>query len=153
MHKIAVYSIMKKEEKCYKEIAQDFTKMSRKFADIKTFDIFSKKIGSAQTKGEDEAKAAYTQALEPYIKSGLNIALDPKGEVLNSEEFSSFFEKSQTINFFIGGAYGFEKKFLEKCDKIISLSKMTFSHKLAKIVLLEQIYRGLSIVNAHPYHK
>ncbi len=58
-----------------------------------------------------------------------------------------------TINFFIGGAFGFEKDFLNQCDKVISISDMTMAHKIANIVLLEQVFRGLCILNNHPYHK
>ncbi|MDN5377136.1 MAG: rRNA (pseudouridine1915-N3)-methyltransferase, partial [Sulfurospirillum sp.] len=45
------------------------------------------------------------------------------------------------------------EEFLKKTDKVISLSKLTYAHKIAKVVLLEQIYRGLCIKNNHPYHK
>ena len=58
-----------------------------------------------------------------------------------------------SVKFFIGGAYGFEEQFLKQCDKVISLGKITMSHKIAKVVLLEQIYRGFSILSNHPYHK
>jgi len=53
----------------------------------------------------------------------------------------------------IGGAYGFNQEFLNKTQKVISLSKLTFAHKIAKTVLYEQIYRGHCIKNNHPYHK
>jgi rRNA large subunit m3Psi methyltransferase RlmH len=65
---------------------------------------------------------------------------------LNSVEF-------MLVKFFIGGAYGFEDSFLQKSDAIISLGKLTMSHKIAKVVLLEQIYRGFSILSNNPYHK
>jgi len=57
------------------------------------------------------------------------------------------------VKFFIGGAYGLENSFLQKSDAVISLGKLTMSHKIAKAVLLEQVYRGFSILNNHPYHK
>jgi 23S rRNA (pseudouridine1915-N3)-methyltransferase len=58
-----------------------------------------------------------------------------------------------SIKFVVGGAYGFEDSFLKKSDAVISLGKLTMSHKIAKAVLLEQIYRGFSILSNHPYHK
>lgn len=58
-----------------------------------------------------------------------------------------------SVKFFVGGAYGFEDSFLKKSDAIISLGNITMSHKIAKAVLLEQIYRGFSILSNHPYHK
>jgi len=57
------------------------------------------------------------------------------------------------VKFFIGGAYGFEEEFLQQSNAVISLGKITMSHKIAKAVLLEQIYRGFSILSNHPYHK
>jgi len=153
VHKIDIYVISKKDEKCYEEITNEFIKMSKKYGDIKVNQIFNKKINQAQSCDELSAKKSYSNALEPYLKNGFNIVLDPNGKELDSFEFSEVIKKSPKINFFIGGAYGFENEFLKKCDMTISLSKLTFSHKLAKIVLLEQIFRAFTIINAHPYHK
>jgi 23S rRNA (pseudouridine1915-N3)-methyltransferase len=72
---------------------------------------------------------------------------------VDSYEFAKELKDSMTVNFFIGGAYGFEREFLSKCNKAISFGKITLSHKLVKVVLLEQIFRGLTINNNHPYHK
>jgi len=58
-----------------------------------------------------------------------------------------------SVKFFIGGAYGFEDEFLKQSNAVISLGKITMSHKIAKAVLLEQIYRAFSILSNHPYHK
>jgi len=88
---------------------------------------------------------------EKYTKDGFNVILTPEGKLMDSYEFANIFEHSK-INFFIAGAWGFEEKFKKK-GKNISLSPLTMSHKIAKLVLFEQIYRGLSIKNNHPYHK
>ena len=88
---------------------------------------------------------------EKYTQEGFNIILTPEGKLVDSFEFSNFFEHSK-INFFIAGAYGFEEEFKKKGINI-SLSPLTMSHKIAKIVLFEQIYRALAIKNNHPYHK
>nr|MDA3945773.1 23S rRNA (pseudouridine(1915)-N(3))-methyltransferase RlmH [Helicobacteraceae bacterium] len=71
----------------------------------------------------------------------------------DSGKFSTLITDKIAIKFFIGGAYGLEEPFLKRCDKVISLGKITMSHKIAKVVLLEQIYRGFSILSNHPYHK
>jgi 23S rRNA (pseudouridine1915-N3)-methyltransferase len=57
------------------------------------------------------------------------------------------------VNFFIGGAYGFERGFVAQSNNAISFGKITLSHKLVKVVLMEQIFRGLTILHNHPYHK
>lgn len=152
MVKIRVISIVKKDDKFYKDIINEFTKMSLKFAKIENLNLFSKELNSLNS--EDEIKRYYTNLLVPYLTlNSLNIALDPNGENLESFEFSKLLTDFSQVNFFIGGAYGFEKVFLNRCQKIVSLSNLTFSHKIAKVVLYEQIFRGLSIVNNHPYHK
>jgi 23S rRNA (pseudouridine1915-N3)-methyltransferase len=149
---INLYSIAKKENDDYSKIANDLSKMIKKFAKIDDKTIFTKEISKAQTISNMQAKKSYTNAYEPFLQNSYNIALDVEGKHLNSFEFSNILDHPN-INFFIGGAYGFEDDFLKRCDKKISLSTLTFSHKIAKIVLLEQIFRGLCIKNNHPYHK
>ena len=66
--------------------------------------------------------------------------------------FANLIANYQEVSFFIGGAYGFSSDFLRSL-KTLSLSPLTLSHKIAQIVLCEQIYRALSIMTNHPYHK
>lgn len=153
MSKINIYQIAKSSNDEFNKIVEDFIKMSSKYAKIEIHNLFNKKIAKAQTISDIEAKKSYTEVFEPYLSSGLNIALDVKGKKVDSFEFSKFFENSAIVNFYIGGAYGFESSFLQKCDKKISLSELTMAHKIANIVLCEQIFRGLCIINNHPYHK
>ena len=152
MHKILLYAIGKKERKCYECVYEELIKNAKKYATIEVVDIFNKKINQAQNSGL--AQESYTQALQPYLKSDyLNIALHPEAKELDSFEFANLFEEHSKIAFFIGGAYGFENSFLQQCTMRLSLSRLTMSHKIAKMVLLEQIFRALTIVHNHPYHK
>lgn len=98
------------------------------------------------------AQKAYESVYVPYI-SGYNIALDVKGETLSSQELAKVLSNHSRINIFIGGAYGFSNEFKGQMQKLISLSSLTMAHKIAKLVLFEQIYRALSINANHPYHK
>lgn len=151
MH-IKVFVIEKSSDKAIETSTQEFIKMSSRFAKVEQVKIFNKHIALSQTLGEEEAKASYTKVYEPFLK-GHNIALDVEGEMLSSEAFSELLTSEGTINFFIGGAFGFELSFLRQTQKIISLSRLTYAHKIAKVVLFEQIYRGLCIKHHHPYHK
>jgi len=150
--KINIYQIAKNDKDEFEPLIKNFIKMSSKYAKIEIHNLFNKQIGKAQTIGEKEAKASYSEVFEPKLK-GLNIALDVLGKRIESYKFSELISNDTTINFFIGGAFGFEKEFLNKCDKIITLSDLTMAHKIANLVLLEQIFRGLCIANNHPYHK
>ena len=149
---VKVFTIEKSSDKSLDAIASEYTKMISRFAKVEEIKIFNKQIATAQMIGEREAKASYTKAYESHLK-GYNVALDVEGLHVNSQEFSTLFEHDVNINFFIGGAFGFESAFLQQTQKIISLSRLTYAHKIAKVVLFEQIYRGLCIKNNHPYHK
>lgn len=83
------------------------------------------------------------------------VLLDEKGKQLTSIETSKYLQKKMNsgirkLYFVVGGAYGFDDT-LHHLEKL-SLSKMTFSHQMIRTFLLEQIYRGFSILNSEPYH-
>lgn len=127
--------------------------MASRYAKIEVHSLFNKNISKAQTLGEVESQKAYNELYIPKLSNGYNIALDVLGKPLDSFKFSTLLEDKITINFFIGGAYGFNREFLTKCDTTISLSQLTMAHKVANVVLCEQIFRSLCILNNHPYHK
>ena len=127
--------------------------MSSKYAKVEVHSLFNKQISKAQTIGEKESQQSYNDVYIPKLTSGYNIALDVLGKKVDSFKFSKLLEDKVTINFFIGGAYGFDREFLNRCDVSISLSDLTLAHKIANIVLCEQIFRSLCILNNHPYHK
>ncbi len=149
---IKIYTIEKLKKDNFYDIILDYKKMISKFAKIEDRAIFSKDIAKAQSIGEAEAKRSYTKAFLPLL-GDFNVALDVNGKELDSFQFSELFKDRASLSFFIGGAYGFEDEFLRKCDIKVSLSRLTMGHKIAKIVLFEQIYRAFTILNNHPYHK
>lgn len=152
MIKINIYTILKPSKDEFDSIIKEFIKMSSKYAKVEFHYVFNKTISKAQTIGEKESQASYSEAYEPLLK-GYNIALDVLGKRVDTFAFSKQIEGKNEINYFIGGAFGFEREFLKKCDSIISLSDLTMAHKVANVMLAEQIYRALSIQNNHPYHK
>ena len=91
-------------------------------------------------------------------KKSYNIALCVEGKQYSSDEFSELFEKAANqghsrVCFVIGGPYGMDERVKNACDVKLSLSKMTFTHRMAKILLLEQIYRAGNILSGGNYHK
>lgn len=151
--KINIYQIVKKTNDGFEPLVNEFIKMSSKYAKVEVHSLFNNQISKAQTIGLKEAQRSYNEIFIPKLSSGYNIALDVLGKKVDSYKFASLFENQTNINFFIGGAFGFDTGFLAKCDKIISLSDLTMAHKIANIVLCEQIFRSLCILNNHPYHK
>ncbi len=85
------------------------------------------------------------------------ILLDEKGRELSSEEFAGFIQKKQNsglrdIAFVVGGPYGFSDGVKLAAAERLSLSRMTFSHQLVRLVFVEQLYRAFTIINGEPYH-
>jgi len=85
------------------------------------------------------------------------ILLDEKGTQNTSAGFAQFLEKkmlagSRQLVFVIGGPYGFSEKVYEKAMQKISLSAMTFSHQMVRLIFLEQLYRAFTIIRGEPYH-
>ncbi len=85
------------------------------------------------------------------------ILLDSRGKQLSSEEFSRFISEHQDrgtaqMLFAVGGADGFSSQMREAAQLTLSFGKMTLAHELARVVLLEQLYRAFTIMKGHPYH-
>jgi 23S rRNA (pseudouridine1915-N3)-methyltransferase len=85
------------------------------------------------------------------------LLLDSRGKELSSEQWAEFIRNYQDRNpqpllFAIGGADGFSAESRDAAQQIVSLGKITLAHELARVVLLEQIYRAFTILKGHPYH-
>ncbi|MBV9568089.1 MAG: 23S rRNA (pseudouridine(1915)-N(3))-methyltransferase RlmH [Hyphomicrobiales bacterium] len=113
-----------------------------------------------ESRARDEATRKREEAagLAGRSEGAVRIALDERGETLNSKEFAKFLEKhrasgAKSLAFLIGGADGLAPDVLKTAHQTISFGAMTLPHQLARIVLLEQIYRALTIRSGHPYHR
>ncbi|MGA7080269.1 MAG: 23S rRNA (pseudouridine(1915)-N(3))-methyltransferase RlmH [Terriglobales bacterium] len=84
------------------------------------------------------------------------VLLDSRGKQFSSEELAEFLQREQlnavALLFAIGGSDGFSDEARGRASLILSLGKMTLPHELARVVLLEQLYRGFTILKNHPYH-
>jgi 23S rRNA (pseudouridine1915-N3)-methyltransferase len=85
------------------------------------------------------------------------ILLDENGKEYTSVGFSDFLQKKmnsgiKTVVFVIGGPYGFSEEVYQKAQGKVALSQMTFSHQMVRLFVIEQIYRGFTILNNEPYH-
>jgi len=87
----------------------------------------------------------------------LIISFDRKGKQFNSLQFADLtqklFSSGKSCSLIIGGSHGLSGSFLKKSDHVISFSALTFPHKLFKILLIEQLYRAITIIKNKPYHK
>ena len=85
------------------------------------------------------------------------ILLDENGKTFNSVGFSDYLQKKmnagiKTLVFVIGGPYGFSETVYQKANGKVSLSEMTFSHQMVRLFVIEQLYRGFTILKNEPYH-
>lgn len=105
--------------------------------------------------GEAQILWIYPKDLEKaLIKEKKYICLDPTGTLYTSEGFAKFLDSQEVqIIFVIGGDEGLSPTICENATALISLSKMTFTHHMTRLILAEQIYRGLLINANRPYHK
>lgn len=112
-----------------------------------------------EVKASAENKEAEGEAILKKVKEiggGHLIALSEWGKkytsVAFSEWFSGILERSPRVILLIAGAEGFSSEVLKLCQERLSLSELTFPHKLARIILVEQLYRAQTIRSGHPYH-
>ncbi len=94
--------------------------------------------------------------LKQLSPSDTLVLLDEHGKELRSVELAAWLEKKQVstnrLVLCIGGPYGFSKAVYDRADEMLSLSKMTFSHQMVRLILTEQIYRACTIIKGEPYH-
>ena len=105
-----------------------------------------------------EVQANEEKNILKRIKSdSLIISFDRKGKQFNSLQFADLTQKllssGKSCSLIIGGSHGLSESFLKKSDHVISFSALTFPHKLFKILLIEQLYRAITIIKNKPYHK
>ena len=105
-----------------------------------------------------EIKIRETEQLMKNITvSDYVVLLDETGKELGSVEFSGFLSQRfssgiKSLVFIVGGAFGVSESLKKKVNVILSLSQMTFSHQMVRLFFLEQLYRGLTILNNESYH-
>ena len=143
----------------FQDVVRDYEKRIKNLGrSIGLKEIIYKEIKNSNKKNITEKKDEETKKLiGQKEKEAVNILLDIEGSKLNSVEFSECIldqaDINQNINFFIGGSEGIDRKYFGDFDKIISFGDLTWPHKMFKMMLLEQIYRSITIINKHPYHK
>jgi|Deesub1362A_J573_1020465.scaffolds.fasta_scaffold15509_3 23S rRNA (pseudouridine1915-N3)-methyltransferase len=142
--KILLAFIGKTKSKEISALVEKYVTMSRKFVSI----------GIVEVKEKNNLPAQLKELRKRLDEKSFWVILHDQGEEMSSEKFANFLKdklaSQKQIIFITGGFYGVP---LDKYDKILSLSKMTYSHELIRVMLTEQIYRALAIIYGHPYPK
>lgn len=160
MQKITVLCVGKLKEKFYQEAAAEYVKRLGRHCKLDVVELPESRLPEDPSPGEiQRALAAEAAAIrEKLPRGGAVIALCIEGKPCSSVELSRRMQelavsgKSQ-LTFLIGGSVGLAEDLKRQADWRLSMSPMTFPHHLARIMLLEQIYRAYQIAGGAKYHK
>ena len=152
--KIEFWYIGKTNEKYLAQGMTIFEKRLKHYCKFSSICIKDVKPGQNST--ETKAREA-DLILSKISPSDHLILLDEKGEMYSSEKFAGQLNKlqmnaSKRIIFLVAGAFGADEKLKNRADKLLSLSKMTFSHQMIRLFFLEQLYRAFTILRNEKYH-
>lgn len=151
---IRIIAVGKIKEKNIRELIKIYKKRIEHFVKIEEVEI---KAERDKDPGEMAIRKESERILKVIDYKNYRILLDRRGKIFSSLEFSKIIEKllneGKNIDFVIGGAWGVDEKIFKEFDLILSLSRMTFPHEIAGLILYEQIYRAFTIIKGTGYHK
>ena len=151
--KLKLLWVGKTQESWVREGIAEYAGRIRRYAPLEIQEAREEKGAEAPVMRERECAR-----LEKLLaKKARLVLLDERGEAMSSTELAGFLNRNREqgvgeLVFAIGGAYGFTDEFRAKAHKTISLSRLTLTHQMVRVFLLEQIYRGYTIINDEPYH-
>jgi 23S rRNA (pseudouridine1915-N3)-methyltransferase len=154
--RLEVLLLNKTKEPYLQEGIRDYQTRLKRFNPIELVEIKVKKLS---TRSDSEIKNFESTLIDKRASEGsYRIILDSRGQQLSSKKFASFLsdlerKSVQTASFIIGGPLGLADEQLRKADYILSLSSMTYTHDMTRLILLEQIYRAFTIKAGTRYHK
>lgn len=152
MLKINIITVGKVKEQYINDGIKEFSKRLSKYVSLKIVELVEEADNATSVDIESNRILAYLEKTKGYT-----ILLDLKGKELDSVELSNKISKLtinySEISFLIGGSKGINNMVREKCDYSLCFSKFTFPHQLFRLILLEQIYRSICIINNIKYHK
>ncbi len=160
MRPITILCVGKLKEKYWKDAADEYSKRLSAYCDLKIEQVQDEK--AAENLSEAQKQKVKDKEGEKLLSklpdNTYLIALTIDGKKYTSERLSSHIEKIQSsgdgrIAFAIGGSLGLSEAVVKRADEKMSFSDLTFPHQLARVILLEQIYRSFKIRSGEPYHK
>jgi 23S rRNA (pseudouridine1915-N3)-methyltransferase len=148
------------KDKFYAEAVQEYEKRLSAFCKIKNIELKEEKPPENPSDAEIALviKKEGDRLLEAMPKKGYKIALCVEGTQISSKDLAKKIESvtvagDSEITFIIGGAFGMDERVKKMANYRLSISKMTFTHRMMRVILAEQIYRALNILSGGNYHK
>jgi len=154
MKKINIITVGKLKEEFFEKAAKEYQKRLSGDYKLNIIEIPAAKLyDNPNAKEIEKALKEEEEKILKHIEKGLIIALCVEGKQQTSEEFAKLLDTPEPITFIIGGSHGLSDVVKAKANIKLSFSKMTFPHRLFRVMLLEQIYRGANILKGTHYHK
>lgn len=151
--KIQVLCIGKVREKHFREGIGFYLKRLGPYCPVEI-----EEAAKERSETESDLEGAYGPLRKKHMSAEVRVALDQGGESMTSEEFAAWVREItnrgvRRISFLLGGPHGLPSNAISDSSQTLSLSYMTLPHQMARLVLLEQIYRAFTINRGEPYHK
>ena len=159
MLKITVVAVGKLKEKFYADAAVEYCKRLSRYCKIEVTELPETRLPEDPSPAEiKRALAAEANAIRQKLEGGAVVAMCIEGQTCSSEALSKklaafALEGKSKVTFLIGGSFGLDETLKKQADWRLSMSPMTFPHHLARVMLLEQIYRACQIAEGTRYHK
>lgn len=141
-----------------KHLAAGINDYAARIAHYMPFEIITiPELKNTKSLSEEQQKTMEGELILKQLQSSDTVVImDEHGKEYRSIEYARWLEQKRNtarrLVFIIGGPYGFSPKVYERADEKISLSKMTFSHQMVRLIMTEQIYRACTIIKGEPYH-
>ncbi len=152
MLSIRLICVGKLKERFYAEAVAEYTKRLSAFCRLELIELPEERLGESPSASEIETalNREAEQIERKLLKDGTLICLCVEGGQMESEAFAGLMTRTESsgrprLSFVIGGSFGLARRLKDRADLRLSMSKMTFPHHLARVMLLEQIYRGFQI--------
>lgn len=154
--KILICAIGKLSKDYWRQAEEDYLRRLQHYGHVERREL--KDVPTAKRAPAQIQEAETERILQALPAGAFLVALDRRGENMTSTDLAAFLESHRmrgtpSLVFAVGGPFGFSRRLLERADMVLSLSAMTLPHELARIVLLEQLYRAMTILKGEKYHK
>lgn len=142
---IKIFAVGKMKDQRLNGLLEDYLKRCRPMTRVEVVEV-------RDSTGDREDRELAARVADE-AGTALVVALDEHGDDLTSEQFAALLEQHGSLGFVIGGADGLGPEIRALTRRQVRLSSLTFTHEMARVLLAEQIYRGLGILRGKPYHR
>ena len=160
MRGVTIIAVGRLKDRFYEDAAAEYIKRLGRYEKLNIIEVKASDLPPDASDSDIAAALAREEAeiLKKIPSSALCVAMCIEGREYSSEALAGFIDSAagrgkSEICFIIGGSFGLSEAVKNRCDTRMSMSPMTFPHRLARIMLLEQLYRAEKIIAGEPYHK